>query len=127
MSDTATLQRWLDAYVEAWRSNDPEKIGALFSEHARYAWSPFDEEPAQGRDAIVEAWLKEPDDPDSWECRYEPLAVAGDLGVAPGWTRYRRVGAKPAREYANVFVMRFDPAGLCSEFTEWYMERPDAG
>jgi hypothetical protein len=127
MIDTATLQQWLNSYVEAWRSNDPEQIGSLFSEDARYAWSPFDEEPAHGRDAIVEAWLNEPDDPDTWECSYEPLAITGDLGVARGWTRYRRVGSKPAREYANVFVMRFDSANLCSEFTEWYMERPTTG
>jgi hypothetical protein len=124
MIDTATLQHWLDDYVEAWRSNDPRKIEALFSEHARYSWSPFDEEPAAGRAAIVEGWLNEPDDPDSWECGYQPLAVDGDVAIASGWTRYRPEGSKPGREYANVFVMRFDRQGLCSEFTEWYMQRP---
>jgi hypothetical protein len=26
--------------------------------------------------------------------------------------------------YDNCFVMRFDFDGLCSEFTEWFIERP---
>jgi hypothetical protein len=28
-------------------------------------------------------------------------------------------------DYDNCFVMRFDAAGQCREFTEWYVERPD--
>ena len=31
------------------------------------------------------------------------------------------------REFANVFVCRFDAEGRCREFTEWYMRRrPEA-
>jgi len=26
--------------------------------------------------------------------------------------------------YDNCFVMRFDSAGRCREFTEWYVRRP---
>ena len=26
--------------------------------------------------------------------------------------------------FDNCFVMRFDSAGRCREFTEWYVERP---
>jgi len=31
---------WLDDYVAAWRSYDPEAIGALFSEDAEYRYHP---------------------------------------------------------------------------------------
>jgi hypothetical protein len=31
------VQRWLDAYVDAWRTYDPAAIGALFAEDATYA------------------------------------------------------------------------------------------
>src|SRR3712207_9125960 len=37
------LQRWLDAYVDAWRTYDPAAIGALFAEDATYAYHPYDE------------------------------------------------------------------------------------
>jgi SnoaL-like domain len=123
MVDMASLQNWLDGYVDAWRSNDPAKIEALFTEDAVYAWSPFDPEPARGSRAIVEGWLKEPDEPDSWDCHYEPLAVSGEIGIAKGWTRYHPAGSRPPREFANLFVTRFDTSGRCSEFTEWFMER----
>jgi len=26
--------------------------------------------------------------------------------------------------YDNVFALRFDAGGRCSDFTEWYMKRP---
>jgi ketosteroid isomerase-like protein len=91
MPEMAALQSWLDAYVEAWRTNDPKKIGALFSQDAVYAWHPYNDTPARGRDAIVTAWLEKP---------------------------------KPAREYKNLFVIRFDVDGRSREFTEWYAEPP---
>ena len=49
------VQRWLDAYVDAWRTYDPAAIGALFAEDAIYAYHPYDkgEEIVRGREAIV--------------------------------------------------------------------------
>ena len=29
------------------------------------------------------------------------------------------------RVFDNCFVIRFDADGLCREFTEWFVERPD--
>ncbi|MDR9451175.1 MAG: SgcJ/EcaC family oxidoreductase, partial [Acidimicrobiia bacterium] len=52
-----TVTRWIDAYIDAWRSNDPESIAALFAEDATYAYHPWDE-PLRGREAIVADWLK---------------------------------------------------------------------
>ena len=36
------VQRWLDAYVEAWRTYDPEAVGALFTDDVAYAYTPVD-------------------------------------------------------------------------------------
>lgn len=47
-----TAAAWLDAYVQAWQSYDPQAIGALFAENATYAYQPWDE-PVRGREAIV--------------------------------------------------------------------------
>jgi hypothetical protein len=122
--DHNAFQRWLDAYVAAWRTYDPDAIRALFASDVRYAFSPFDEEPINGRDALVRSWLEAPDPPDLWEAEYRPLAIDGDVYVAHGRTRYfndERTGVD--REFANVFVLRFDDADRCIEFTEWYMRR----
>ena len=36
------VPRWLDRYVEAWRSYDPDAIRALFSADAEYRYHPWD-------------------------------------------------------------------------------------
>jgi hypothetical protein len=123
----AAFQSWLDRYIDAWRLLDPVAIGDLFSSDVRYAYDPF-EEAVVGRKAVVESWLVDPDEPGSWEADYEVLAIDGDAHVAHGRTRYLtddRSGID--REFANVFVCRFDAEGRCREFTEWYMRRrPEA-
>ena len=125
--DRDGFQRWLERYIDAWRLNDPAAIGDLFSADARYAYDPFDEALA-GRAAIVSSWLENPDVPGSWEADYEVLAVDGDTFVAHGRSRYL-IDDRTAvdREFANVFVCRFDGDGRCRDFTEWYMRRrPEA-
>ena len=115
---------WLDAYVEAWRSNDAEMIGRLFTDDARYFYGPY-AAPVIGRDAIVAAWLTNPDEPDSWEASYRPLAVDGEVCVATGESLYHQPDRSSVRTaYSNIFVCRFDDDGRCREFCEWFMERP---
>ena len=125
--DRDGFQRWLERYIDAWRLNDPAAIGDLFSADARYAYDPFDEALA-GRAAIVASWLENPDVPGSWEADYEVLAVDGDTFVAHGRSRYLTDDRTAVdREFANVFVCRFDGDGRCRDFTEWYMRRrPEA-
>ena len=125
--DHDDFRSWLGRYVDAWRLNDAVAIGDLFSADVRYAYDPF-EEAVVGRAAIVASWLTDPDDPGSWEADYEVLAVDGDTFVAHGRTRYLTDDRSTVdREFANIFVCRFDAEGRCREFTEWYMRRrPEA-
>jgi ketosteroid isomerase-like protein len=113
------VQAWLDGYVEAWRRNDAQTIGALFTEDAEYRFHPYDD-PERGREAIVAAWLDEPDEPGTWEASYAPHLVDGDRAVATGETRYA-----DGQTFSNAFVLAFDQDGRCREFTEWYMEHPN--
>jgi hypothetical protein len=117
--DAAGVDRWLERYVAAWTSNDAGEIGDLFSEDARYRYHAYDD-PVVGRDAIVEAWLSEGDEPGSFEASYECYAVESDRAAAVGVTTYRA----DRRVYDNVFLLRFDDEGRCSEFTEWFVKRP---
>jgi len=122
----------LSAYVEAWRTYDRERIAALFSVDVSYRYHPYDE-PLRGREAVVASWLGEDgpegastrDDPGTYDAMYEAVAVDGEIAVATGTTRYRpQPGAPVNRVFDNCFVMRFDAAGRCREFTEWFIERP---
>lgn len=126
--DHAGFQRWLDAYVEAWRTYDEGAIGALFSEDVQYRYRPWDEagDVLHGRAAVVASWLGDRDEPDSWTAEYHPWAIEGDNVVAVGVSRY--LGADRAsveREYHNVFLCRFDAEARCREFTEFFIRRSD--
>jgi ketosteroid isomerase-like protein len=121
--DERAVADWLDGYARAWGSYDPDEIGALFSQDAVYAYNPFDE-PVRGREAIVASWLEDRDEPGTYEGRYQPVLVAGDQAVAHGSSRYFDTDGTVADEYDNLFVLRFDAAGRCSSYQEWYMQRP---
>jgi uncharacterized protein (TIGR02246 family) len=115
------VQQWLDSYVEAWRTHDPDKIGALFTEDATYRYHPGGEA-VIGRDNIVAGWVKHKDEPlnvNSWTAKYKPWVVEGDRAIAVGETHY-----EGAEDYFNSFQLVFRD-GKCVEFTEWFMEPPE--
>jgi ketosteroid isomerase-like protein len=120
--DDAAFGRWLEEYVDAWRTYDPTAIGDLFSDDVEYRYHPWDE-PVRGRDALVESWLADRDEPGSWTAEYRPWLVSGDDAVAVGVSRYL-AGDDVDREYHNVFLCRFDGDGRCREFTELFLRRP---
>lgn len=117
--DHESVQRWLNGYIAAWRSNDRADVEALFTDDAEYRYYPWDE-PLVGAQAIADAWGANPDDADSWEAAYEPFVVTDDVVIAKGHTDYRLEG----KAYENLFVLRFGDDGRCSSFTDWYMKRP---
>ena len=104
-------------------SYDRAAIAALFAADARYRYHPYDE-PIAGRDAIADSWLEEPDAPGSFAAVYECFAVDGDAAVAVGTSSYRDPDGTVSRVYDNVFLLRFDADGRCSDFTELYLKRP---
>jgi hypothetical protein len=131
--DRIDVDGWLDAYVAAWKSYDREKIGLLFSADVAYRYHPYDE-PVRGRDAVVSSWLGE-DEPDgassrdpegTYDATYRVVALDGDVAVATGSSTYRTSPGGPIEKvFDNCFVMRFDAAGRCREFTEWFIQRPE--
>jgi SnoaL-like domain len=127
------VDEWLDAYVAAWKSYDPEEIGALFSADVVYRYHPYDE-PVRGCDAVVSSWLGEDEadgastrDPEgTYDATYRVVALDGDVAVATGSSTYLTSPGGPIdKVFDNCFVMRFDAAGRCREFTEWYIQRPE--
>jgi ketosteroid isomerase-like protein len=123
------VDRWLRAYVEAWKSYDREQISELFAEDVKYRYHPYDD-PVEGRNAIVDAWLgpnvSSRDQPGTYDASYRAIAVDGDIAVATGTTSYlASPGGLVEKVYDNCFVIRFDGDGRCLEFTEWYVRRPN--
>jgi ketosteroid isomerase-like protein len=118
------FQAWLDRYVEAWKTYDPDKIGALFSEDAEYRYHPQDEA-ERGRATIVSNWLETRDADGTYDGEYHPVAIDPDNGnhVASGWSRYFETpGGAMRDEYSNVYVCSFNDAGECASFTEYWIQ-----
>ena len=110
------VQDWMEGYIEAWNSNDPQDIGRLFTAEARYYTTPH-RKPWQGRQEIVSSWLNHKDEPDEFEFHYEILGLDGQRGFVRGWTTY----IKEAKAYSNIWVITLTESGECQEFIEWWM------
>ena len=117
MSDAA--RSWMQKYIAAWTTNEPDAIRALFTEEAVYATRPQDKDPWRGHDQIVESWLEARDEPEEWTFDWWVLGTDGGLAFVQGFTHY--LGDRPS--YDNLWVIRLEPDGRASEFTEWFMER----
>jgi ketosteroid isomerase-like protein len=115
----APLRRWVDAYRDAWVSNDPEAIAALFTPDGIYRLEPW--ETWAGRKAIVAGWLEHADAPGDAEFQWSHLARDGDLWILEAGTRYRNLG----RDYANLWLIELDDEGRARKFSEWWKQLPD--
>jgi len=115
------VQSWLDLYLEAWRSYEPDEIRSLFTKDATYAFHPWDK-PLRGSNAIAKNWLADQDSPSSWEARYRPGIVEGNRATATGTTTY-----SDGRVFWNLFELEFDNEGRCRRFVEWFMLEPSEG
>jgi len=119
LSADPALRAWVEAYVAAWNSNDPEAIRDLFAAVATYKLEPWSQ-PWRGREQILAGWLENADEPGDTEFEWWPLARDGDLRVLEAATRYRSLG----KDYCNLWLVRLDAEGRCTEFAEWWKERP---
>ncbi len=118
MTDRKAISAWMEGYIRAWKSNDRDDIGGLFSADGLYYTSPFGE-PWRGREGIIEGWLDRKDDPGTWEFDHEILAVENEVGVVRGLTHYK----EPPRTYSNIWLIRLNENGECTEFIEWWMKK----
>jgi hypothetical protein len=112
------IQTWIEGYLRAWDSNNPEDIGSLFSKDAVYKTGPFDD-PWQGREQIIQGWIERKDDPGSWSFEYDVLGAEGRLGVVRGLTKYK----DPDQVFSNIWLITLNDVGNCTEFNEWKMEK----
>ncbi len=119
--DREGFRAWLEGYFDAWRSNDPAAVEALFAEDAVYSYGPF-REPAVGPETIVRNWIQGGIQP-GLETSFEILATEGERGVA-GFRVSFDAEAGDRVTMDGVLVCDFDAEGRCTLHREWY-ERGD--
>lgn len=116
---TDPIRQWMEKYIAAWTTNEPDDIRALFTEDAVYATRPYDPDAWRGREQIVDKWIASADEPEDWRFEWSVLGTDGDLAFVQGRTTY--LNDRPS--YENLWVIRLGPDGRASAFTEWFMER----
>lgn len=91
-------------------------LASLFAVEATYQTAPY-ERCHSGLAAIAALWEAEREGPDeAFEISSELVAVDGATAVVRVEVAY---GPPLHRHYRDMWVMRFDEAGLCSGFEEW--------
>lgn len=115
MVDEQRVRAWVEGYRRAWESNDKDEIGGLFAADATYYPRPY-EQPWKGREEIVSGWLRNRDGPGDTTFEWQPVSIGADVAVIRGTTAYR------SGTFSNLWVIRFDPDGRATEFTEWWMK-----
>ena len=110
----------MDAYREAWISNDPDQVGALFTDDAVYAIEPF-AEPWRGREDIVRRWTAGISQ--QVALTFDILAVDEDDAVVHWHVFTQNVGDPIRVEYDGVLHLRFATDGCCAEHREWFFRR----
>jgi ketosteroid isomerase-like protein len=114
--DQGTFRAWLDEYVTAWETGDPDAAAALFAADATYHETPF-ADPLEGRDAIRAHWERTTA---AQEDAVVDTSVEG-LGREHGLAHFR---ASFVRDGDTVAVdgclrARF-VGGECTELREWW-------
>jgi ketosteroid isomerase-like protein len=118
--DRAPFEDWLRRYFEAWVTNDPGDVAALFAEDALYWVGPF-REPWVGREQIVARWTAGTQE--DVRTAFDVVAVEGNTGVAH-WNVSARIGDDGGRkEWDGVLVIEFGLDGRCREHREWFSQR----
>jgi hypothetical protein len=75
---------------------------------------------------VVSNWIDNKDGAGTYDAHYEPLAIDGETYVANGHSDYFDGPGGPLRDqYFNVYICRFNAAGECTSFTEYYIQNTD--
>jgi hypothetical protein len=110
------VTRWIDGYERAWRSPGTSALAELFAPDATYRTAPF-ERSHDGLEQISRLWEAEREGPD------EAFAMTSELIAVDDTTAVVRVevtyGEPISRRYRDIWIMRFNAAGLCTAFEEW--------
>jgi len=111
---------WLDAYGDAWRRGDDERLDELFSPDALYAETPF-APPLTGREAIKSYWRIMTAEQAALRFTHRVLA-SSDFGAVAQWTADFGLQDGSHCTLDGVLTIEFDADGLCKAFREWWHE-----
>jgi hypothetical protein len=121
--DRRGLDDWLDAFKQAWETQNADKIVPLFTADCEYRCTPFTE-PVLGKDlrTFWQALAREQQDN---HFDYEILGETFANRAVVHWnSSSTKRGTTQRHETNGIFLLTFERDGLCSDLREWWHLHP---
>jgi ketosteroid isomerase-like protein len=123
---TAQFTEWLRGYQSAWEGRDAEAAAALFTDDARYHWTPL-VPPQQGPAQIAAVWAAAVGEQRDIRFTFDVFAVAGSIGMATWRADFTRVPDQFKVRIEGVLAAEFAAPGKCRIFREWWHSAESPG
>jgi hypothetical protein len=117
---------WLRGYQSAWEGRDAGAAAKLFSDDARYHWTPL-VPPQQGPAEIAAVWEAAVSQQRDIRFTYSVFAVAGATGMATWRADFTRLPDQFKVRIEGVLSAEFAAAGKCRVFREWWHSAESPG
>ena len=115
------VERWIEAYLRAWRTEGTALLAELFTADASYRPGPWGEV-VTGLERIGAFWDDERDGADEvFSETHEIVAVDGDTAVVRVHVDY---ADESVGRWRDLWVIHFDAHGRCRSFEEWPFAPP---
>ena len=123
---TAQFTDWLRGYQSAWEGRDADAAAKLFSDDARYHWTPL-VPPQQGPAEIavgLEAAVSQQRDV---RFTFNVFGVSGATGMATWRADFTRLPDQFKVRIEGVLSAEFSAPGRCRVFREWWHSSESPG
>jgi len=118
--------QWLRAYQSAWEGRDPAAAARIFTDDARYYWTPL-VPPQQGPAAIAAAWDAAVSHQRDIRFTFAVFGVSGATGMATWRVDFTRLPDRFKVRIEGVLSAEFAAAGMCRVFREWWHSAESPG
>ena len=124
--NSAQFTEWLRGYQSAWEGRDAEAAARLFSDDARYHWTPL-VPPQQGPAEIASAWNAAVSQQRDIRFTFTVFGVSGATGMATWRADFTRLPDQFKVRIEGVLSAEFSALGRCSVFREWWHSSESPG
>lgn len=128
-SYAATVQQfteWLRGYQSAWEGRDAAAAARLFSDDARYYWTPL-VPPQRGPAEIAAVWESAVSQQRDIRFTFQVFGVSGAVGMATWRADFTRLPDQFKVRIEGVLSAEFAAAGKCRVFREWWHSSESPG
>jgi ketosteroid isomerase-like protein len=118
--------QWLRGYQSAWEGRDAAAAARLFSDDARYHWTPL-VPPQQGPSEIAAVWEAAVSQQRDIRFTFAVFGVSGPAGMATWRADFTRLPDQFQVRIEGVLSAEFASAGKCRVFREWWHSAESPG